>query len=62
MAAPFFRISKSKKKKKLYSLNKKIQFKDVLKTIYLVNEKLCITQSNKFKLNKKELLSLLSKK
>jgi ribosomal protein L32 len=62
MAAPFFRISKSKKKKKLYSCNKRIQFKAVLKTIDLLNEKLCIKQADKFKLNKRKLFNLLLKK
>jgi hypothetical protein len=62
MAAPFFRISKSKKKKKLYSSHKKIQFKNILKTVNLLNEKVCIIQSNKFKLSKKEFFNLLLKK
>jgi len=62
MEKTFFRINKSKKKKKLYSSNKRIQFKAVLKTINLLNEKLCIKQANKFKLNKKKLFHLLLKK
>lgn len=62
MAAPFFRISKSKKKKKLYSSHKKIQFTTVLKTIHLLNEKLCNKQAIKLNMTKKKLFNLLIKK
>ena len=62
MAAPFFRIIKTKKKKKLYSSNKKIQFTTILKTIHLFNEKLCNKQMVKFNITKKKLLNLLIKK